>query len=235
MQSLPRKQLLFCAIAWGLLGSGFMIVKNANTQSLSNQKSQEPDPVVVAVRRSGLREAARLKRHYKSTERTTGWMKYDLESLTSASSVIIIGTPLVSSSNLAGSGDRIITEFKIRIDRALKGRFKENQLVTAVVPGGKVTFEDGTSAEITTPDLGPIKEHQKYVLFMRQSHEDSEILTLTGGGQGLFELASSDLYVKPRGDKKDLVQRHKNQSVSDFIEEIETAVRKYPEAFPCCN
>lgn len=234
MHSFTRKQLLFFVISWGLLGLG-LIVRNANTQSVSNQKPQEPDPVIVAVRRGGLREAARLKGHYVSAERTTTWIKYDLESLTSASSVIIIGTPLASSSNLAGSGDRIVTEFGIRIDRTLKGKFKENELLNVVVPGGKVTFEDGTSAEITTPDLGPIKEHKKYVLFLGPSDEGSELFALTGAGQGLFELASSDLRVQPRGHKTDLVQRHKNQKMSDFIEEIENAVRKYPATSPCCN
>jgi hypothetical protein len=235
MRSSPRKHFLVAVIAWAALALGFLVVKDANTQSLPNKTSQEPDPVVTAVRKGGLREAARLKRHYVAIERTTGWGKYDLEALASDSAVIIIGTPLSTSSNLAGSGDRIITEYKIRIDQVFKGELKENGFINVIVPGGKVTFEDGTSAEIRTPDLGPIQEHQRYVFFVRASENSSGGFGLTGGGQGVFELSSSDSRVKPRGGETDIVQKHKNQKVDDFIDEVERAARKYSTTLPCCN
>jgi hypothetical protein len=103
------------------------------------------------------------------------------------------------------------------------------------VPGGKVIFEDGTSAEILTPDLGPITKNRTYIFFMHPSGDGADALKLTGGGQGLFEVPSAAWGVRPLGDKKDLVQRHKDQSVNDFIEEIQRAVKKYPETSACCS
>lgn len=73
------------------------------------------------------------------------------------------------------------------------------------------------------------------MLFLHLSKDNTDIFQLTGGGQGLFEAPSSAWKVKPLGDKKDLVQRHKDQSVKDFLEEIQNAVKKYPETTACCN
>lgn len=203
--------------------------------AVARDKSQEQDPLVAAVRRGGLREAARIKGHYVSTERTTGWMKYELESLTQNSSDVIIGTPMVGSCNLLGSGDGIVTAYSVRIDQTLKGKSNEKRLVTLEVPGGKVTFDDGTSAEIKTPDLGPIEEHQSYLMFLRPRGNASQVFGLTGGGQGLFELSASDSMVKPLGDKLIQFKSTKISGVSDFLEEIKIAAKRYPGTIPCCN
>lgn len=235
MRSLPRNLLLVAVIGATLLAFAFLLARNANTQSTSNKKSQEPDPVVMAIRRGGLREAARLTGTYVGSERTTGWAKYEIESLTSSSAAIVIGTPLSSASSLAASGERINTDYNVRIERVLKGKLEKGQTISVVAPGGKVTFEDGTSAEVRTPDLGPIVENKRYVFFLRTSEEKIDAFGLTGGGQGLFELSSSDSTVKPLGDKSDSVQRHKDQKLADFVSEIERAVKTHPDTSYCCN
>jgi hypothetical protein len=235
MRSSPRKQLLVAVISWGLLALGFLIVRSGNTQSLPNKTSQEPDPVITAIRKGGLREGARIKGHYVATERINGWLMYDLESLANNSVAVIIGTPSSASSRLTASGEGIVTEYKVRIDQVFKGTLKRDELINVITPGGKVTFENGTSAEIRISDLGPIKEQRRYVFFLRTSNDSLEAFDLTGGGQGLFELSSSDSRVKPLGGEKDFVQKHKNQSVDDFIGEVERAATKYPATLPCCN
>ena len=226
MQHFKRSHLLVIATSLVVLVFSFLFVRNVNTQSASKQKSQEPDPVVEVIRRGGLREAARLKKHYVSSERTTGWAKYDLEALTQTSSQIIVGTPRFSSSTLTTSGESIVSEYEVTIQRTLKGNFQETQLVRIEVPGGKVVFDDGTSAEIKTPDLGPIKEHHSYVWFLTPKDSSSQLFQLTGGGQGLFELSESR--VRPRGDRVDVVQKHKDQRAAEFLEAIATYVNKHP-------
>jgi len=235
MQSFWHKHFSVAVIATILLGFVLVLTKIAHTQSQATKKSQEPDPVVTAVRNGGLREAAKLKRVYVSSERTSGWAKYDLENLTSTSIAIIIGTPLRSSSRLSASGDRVITEHEIRVERVLKGNLKTAEPVSLVVPGGKVTFEDGSSAEIRTPDLGPIAEQKRYLFFLRNSDDKPDAFTLTGGGQGAFELSAPEANVRPLGNKTDIVQKHKNQKVSAFVEEIEKTAKEHPETSPCCN
>ena len=234
-QVIPRKPLLLLIIVFTLIGLALIFGKDAIIQSLSAQKRESADQLTNAIRKGGLREGARIKKRFVSSESTTGWAKYDLESLTSHSAAVIMGTPLDSSSNLTKNGERIITEYKMKVNRIFKGQLEENGLIRVIVPGGKVSFEDGTSAEILTPDLGPIAKNQTYVLFLHPSKDGSDSFQLTGGGQGLFEVSSSAGGVKPLGDKKDLVQRHKDQSVNDFIEEIQRAVKKYPETSVCCN
>ena len=233
MQLTLRKQVLLL-IVFTVTGLAFMFGKAA-TQSLSAQKREGPDELTNAVRKGGLKEGARIKKRFVSSERTTGWAKYDLESLTSHSAAVIMGTPLNSSSSLTANGERITTEYKVKVSRIFKGQLQENGLIRLIVPGGKVIFEDRTSAEILTPDLGPITKDRTYIFFMHPSGDAADVLKLTGGGQGLFEVPSSPWGVKPLGDKTDLVQRHKNQSIKDFIEEIQRAVKKYPETSACCN
>jgi hypothetical protein len=234
MQLTPRKPLLLLLIVFTLTGLAVIYGKDAATQS-SAQKRESPDPVIDAVRKGGLKEGARIKRRYVNSESTTGWAKYDLESLTSHSGAVIMGTPLSSVSSLTSNGERITTEYQIKISRIFKGQLQENGVIRVVVPGGKVIFEGGTSAEILTPDLGSITKNETYVLFLHLSKDNTEIFQLTGGGQGLFEVPSSAWGVKPLGDKKDLVQRHKDQSVKDFLDEIQNAVKKYPATTACCN
>jgi len=235
MQLVRGKQLIVLLIVFMLTGLALLLGKGAASKSLSAQKREGPDEVVTAVRKGGLREGARIKKRFVSSESTTGWAKYDLESLTSHSSVVIMGTPLNSSSSLTANGERITTEYKVKVSRIFKGQLQENGLIRLIVPGGKVIFEDRTSAEILTPDLGPITKDRTYIFFMHPSGDAADVLKLTGGGQGLFEVPSSAWGVKPLGDKTDLVQRHKNQSIKDFIEEIQRAVKKYPETSACCN
>ena len=235
MRSSPRKQLLVAIISWVLFALGFLVVRNGNTEPLLNKTSQDPDPVKTAVRNGGVREGARIKGHYVATERINGWLMHDLESLANSSVAIIIGTPSSASSRLTASGEWIITEYKVRIDQVFKGNLKGNELINIIAPGGKVTFENGTSAEIRISDLGPIKERRRYIFFLRTSEDSLEAFGLTGGGQGVFELSSSDSRVKPLGGEKDVVQKHKNEKVDDFIAEVERAARKYPSTSPCCN
>jgi hypothetical protein len=59
-------------------------------------------------------------------------------------------------------------------------------------------------------------------------------LSLTGGGQGLFELRQ-DSTIEPRGDKIDTVQVYKKQSAVTFTEEIKAIVKKHPGTSPCCQ
>lgn len=232
MRLIQRKHV-FVLIVFTAIGLALIFGKAAT--QLSAQKPDGPDEIVTAVRKGGLREGARIKKRFVSSEPTTGLVKYDLESLTSHSAAVIMGTPVSSFSSLTANGERITTEHTIRVSRVFKGKLAEEALIRVIVPGGKVVFDDGTSAEILTPDLGAITKNKTYVLFLNPSANDADLLRLTGGGQGLFEMPSSAWGVKPLGDKKDLVQRHKDQSVNDFLEEIQRAVKKYPETLACCH
>lgn len=228
MSHSQRRSLLLVVVSL-LLGSLLLAVKNGVTQSRPSEKESE----AKSIRRGGLHEAAKIKGQYKGTIRTTGWGKFNLEGITSNSSDIVIGIPSGGSSRVVGSAaDSIETEYIVKVEKVLKG--KSGNSLKVIVPGGKVTFEDGTSAEIVPEDLGPIVENQKYILFLKPTSTNAGALSLTGGGQGLFEL-TVDSRVAPRGHKKDTVQNKKDQWAFEFISEIEAAIKKYPNTSSCCK
>jgi hypothetical protein len=133
MQLMPHKPLLLLTIVFALTALALIFGNDASTQSLSSQKRQSLDQVTEAVRKGGLKEGARIKKRFVSSESTTGWAKYDLEALTSHSAAVIMGIPSESSSSLTTNGDRIITEYKMSVSRVFKGQVQENGLIRVIV------------------------------------------------------------------------------------------------------
>jgi hypothetical protein len=117
----------------------------------------------------------------------------------------------------------------------LKGSLSTGDTVNVVVPGGKVVFEDGTSAELKTPDMEQMEGGKTYVLFLSPRKDAAGGFGLTGLGQGLFELPRDKTGVRPQGHRSDVVQKHKGETEEEFIEKVKAAVLKYPEASNCCN
>jgi hypothetical protein len=220
-----------------LLGVALLcLITFALTGAVRSQGSSQQEDVslVDALRRGGLREAARLKGHYVGHVNTSQWLKYDLETLTRNSSGVIVGTPLDSSSQLTPSGNLITTTYRMKVRQAMKGSLPPDGVVSVVLPGGKVVFEDGASAELTTPDMEQMESGKTYVLFVSPQKDAPGVFALTGGGQGLFELPKDKSGVKPHGHKSDVVQKHKNEAEEDFMEKVRAAVLKYPDAATCC-
>ena len=228
-----RKQLIFL-IGFTLLGLiTVTLVKNVRSQKANPQDTSSDDS--EAIRKGGLREAARRRGHYVGIRTTSYFLKYDLESLAAHSSNIIIGSPIDNTTHLIANGQLITTWYRIRILQAMKGKLQPYETVTISLPGGKVTFEDGTSAEIKTPDLEGMQNDQRYVLFLSPMLAVDGTFTLVGGSQGLFEIDGNTRRVKPNGHPLDPVRKHKDQNADAFLEEIRAAVKKYPEATTCCN
>ena len=205
-------------------------------------RSQEPKPKdtsaedVQAIRRGGLREVARIRGDYVANITTGSWGKYDLESLTAHSGDIVVGRPIDNkSSHLSSDGQTITTWYRIKIVQTMKGKLQPGETLTVSLPGGKIIFEDGTSAEIRTPDFEGIQNDQEYVLFLNPKLRADGTFSLTGGGQGLFELNNESHRVKPHGHASDSVQKHKDEGVDFFLQEIKAAVKKYPDISACCN
>jgi hypothetical protein len=227
-----RKQILLLLTIACFALLGFMVSRTATSQQASTPDPQEE---VKAVRRGGLREAARIKGHYLGSVRASGWGKYDVDSLTKNSIAVIVGVPLTSTSHLSNNNELITTQYQVKIREVLKGDVLKGQVVNVNVVGGKVAFEDGTSAEIKTLDMEPVEQGNNYILFLKKEKDSPGAFGLTGGGQGLFELSDGDSLVQPRGHHTDVVQKHKNQRIEDFVEEIKIAASKYQKVSSCCN
>jgi len=234
MTSPMRKPLILLLGFTFFLGlAALALVKIARSQEPAGQDTSADS--AQAIRSGGLREAARLKGHYVGTIRTSHFLKYDLESLAAHSGNIIIGRPIDNEAHLSSNGQTITTWYRIKILQSMKGKLLSDETVTISLPGGKLTFEDGTSAEIRTPDLEGMENDQNYILFLSPMLSADGNFTLTGGSQGLFEIDGKTQRIKANGHPLDPVRKHKDQGVDTFLEEIRAAVKNYPEATTCCN
>jgi hypothetical protein len=228
-----RKQLIFLI--------GFTVLGLITVALVNIVRSQEPNPQETrsddaeAIRRGGLREAARIRGHYVGTMKASHFLKYDLESLAAHSGNIIIGSPIDSTAHLSADGQLIMTWYRMKILQPMKGKLLSGETVSVSLPGGKLIFEDGTSAEIKTPDLEGMQNDQKYVLFLSPKLAVDGTFTLTGGSQGLFELDNKTRRIKPNGHPFDPVRKLKDQDADTFLGEIKATVKKYPEATTCCQ
>lgn len=209
----------------------FLISRGQSPESNVSRRQAE----IEAVRRGGLREAARISGRYETVLRTSQWGKYDLDSLTSHSSNVVIGTPLASAAYLSQDGDNITTDYRFKVVTSLKGSLQSEEIVVISLPGGKVVFEDGTSAEVKTPDLEGMTTGDTYVVFLSPKPTSRGALTVTGIGQGLFQLNTEKHVVKPHGQPSDLIQKHKDEDVEQFLREIKRSVKKYPDLSICCD
>ena len=159
------------------------------SQPQKSREQSEAKKLVEAIRRGGYREAARLKGHYIGTaDPTWDWANFNLEELTKTSAAVIVGVPQTSIVQLSPTGDQITTNYKVKVESVIKGNLAASNVVEVSMLGGRVEFEDGTSAEVQTPDFERMQNGKRYILFLYANRNGSEIFLLTGGPQGLFEL-----------------------------------------------
>ncbi|MDX6497671.1 MAG: hypothetical protein QOG23_931 [Blastocatellia bacterium] len=233
MSGTIRRQLIFL-IGFTLLSViTVALVKNVRSQEPAAQNTSSDDS--EAIRSGGLREAARIRGHYVGIMTTSHFLKYDLDSLAAHSGNIIVGSPIDYTTHLIANGQLITTWHRIKILQALKGKLQPDETVTISLPGGKLTFDDGTSAEIKTPDLEGMQTDQKYVLFLSPMLAVDGTFTLLGGSQGLFGIDQTTRRIKPNGEPVDPIRKHKDQDVDSFLDAIRATVKKYPEATTCCG
>ena len=209
----------------------------AQRPQVQESASDEHEAVKEALRRGGVREAARIKKHYVANFNPHwDWSSFDIEALTKHSAAVVVGTPTQGESQLSADGQLITTNYEVAVQEVIKGNITQGDTIKVSLPGGKVEFEDGTSAELITPDFERMTNNKSYVLFLSTNHNRSDAFILTGGPQGLFELPSNGVSVKPHGLPTDpAVKEVKDKSVQSFLEEIRRQAEKWPTPGGCCN
>lgn len=197
MKNLGNKNLYIFPVLICLSLLAIALVRRVRSQGTQSSTDSQERAMIEAVRRGGLREAARIKGRYVASINTSYWLKFDLESLTKNSAVVVIGTPLSSVCRLTPDGEQITTEYQINIKEVIKGNVLPDEKVNLSLPGGTVVFEDGTSAEIRTPDFERLENGKTYILFLSRKKGAADSFVATGGAQGLFELPADKSGVKP--------------------------------------
>lgn len=235
-QSLVKWALLlvaiFVSVAVGVTNTSR--AKDPNTQQ---QNADDEERMLKQIlREQGLKEAARFKKHYVGTQLSHGFMGYDVKSLTRDSVIVVVGTPLQNVCKLSSDGESINTEYQVAMQEVLKGKIAQGSTITVNLPGGRVEFEDGTSAEIRTPGFRKMENGKTYALFLRENKAEGDAFILVGGQQGLFEIPADGSGVNPHGLPIDeVVKQNKGKDVNSFLKEVRAAAKKWPEASSCCN
>lgn len=216
------------------------VIGARNSRSQNPKKTQALDEnaqLVDALRRGGIREAARIKGNYVTTKRTSWDAVFsDTEALTSHSRSVILAMPTDSSSRVSPAGDTILTDYKVNVLDVLKGKVQPGGSLIVTSIGGFVRFEDGTTAEVRTPDIH-IQNGRTYVLFLyAKAKTESESLYITGGPQGIFELSDDGVTILAMGRQIDhVVKKNKGKRTDTFLKEIRLAAEKWPGDGKCCQ
>ena len=194
-----------------------------------------------ALRRGGIREAAKLKGHYVG-EWDAHWDMglFNIEALTKNSMAVVLGTVVEKvGGRLPEGGQLIFTDYEVVVDETIKGGLASGSVITIEIPGGSVEFDDGTSAEQKTPGFEHVKPGGVYTLFLTEGAKGSNLYKLTGGPQGLVEIMS-DGTLKSHGRPTDPIALEakdpiKGKNKDAFLNEVRKNAVKWPEPGKCCS
>ena len=208
-------------------------------QDPSKQKPSSDDDAVAlrnALKRGGLREAAKLKGHYVAEYNPHwDWGQFSVEALTKNSAAVIVGRFTKKLDARLLDGKVIFTDYEVAVEEVVKGDIKQAETIVVTLPGGRIDFEDGTSAEQTTPTFEHPRIGRAYTLFLAQEAAVPSVFFLSGGPQGMFDLEDS-AGVKSHGlPEQPSVVETKGKDRESFMKNVREQARKWPKPSKCCG
>jgi hypothetical protein len=224
--------------------SGFVSLFAAMIVAAGAQ-SPKPDAAVVArqstaLRSGGLHAAATITGVYVGESITEDDdPPSTMIELAAASKLIVLGRSESNTSRLVSGGRQIASWYTVQVERVLKGRESVGARILVILPGGRVSFEDGTSAQINTPGFIRPRPREESVWFLREA---PAALTLgfesrigsTGafvpvhGPLGVLRLVGFSGNVQPSGlFRTDFARAIRDAQLTreEFIQALEAALR----------
>jgi hypothetical protein len=237
-----KRVLVAVAICLVVAASLFVITTRGSRrfqtpQSPASQKqNDEATAVRDALRRGGLREAAKLKRNYVAEyDPHWDWGHFTVENLTKNSVAVLVGRITKKLDARLIEGKVIYTDYEVAVDELIKGNLAQAKTVVVTIPGGRVYFEDGTSAEQTTPTFEAPRVGRAYALFLMQEQAVPSVFFLSGGPQGLFDIEDA-ASVRSHGKPEDPgAVETKGKSKDAFLNDVRANARKWPKPGKCCG
>jgi hypothetical protein len=176
-----------------------------------------------------LREKAKQRGNFRETQNPKSAAVYaDLADLANHSNVVIIGTAERNTPVLATDGKSISLDYGVRVEYAYKGRLQAGNTITVSLPGGRVKFDDGSTAEVMTPWFKKMQNGKTYALFLQPGLGNGRFVT-TGEAQGVFEIPTTqdDRTVKSHsGIQSHSVRKYHGQDVKTFLRELRQVTGK---------
>src|SRR5882672_12330452 len=229
------------AVAICLIAAACLAIFGNSSQRLQEPSGQQPSSddaraLREAYKRGGLRGVAKLKGVYV-TESNPHWDtgRFDVESLTKNSAAVIVGRFTKKLDARLIDGKVIFTDYEVAVEELVKGGLKQAQTIVVTVPGGRIFFEDGTSAEQTTPTFEHPHIGRTYALFLMEEAAVPSVFFLSGGPQGMFDIEDS-AGVKSHGRPDDAgAVETKGKSREAFLKNVREQGRKWPKPGKCCG
>jgi hypothetical protein len=237
--------ILFLVCALGAVGVGRMALAQSQrgqskaepARNESDESYEEHMAVVEALRRGGLKAAAKLKGNFvRPFDPHPDWLSFGMEKLTASSEAVVVGVPVKNVCELTPDGQLITTNYDVIVQEVLKGDVQPGSTIKVALVGGRVTFPDGTTAEVVTPSFEKMINGRTYLLYLSQYKVRSPMYDLTGGPQGMIDLPGDGAKVKSHGRDTDPVKNEvKDMDAETFLKEVRRLAKKWPQPGKCCN
>ncbi len=207
-------------------------------QQPASQNKGNDDAIALrdALRRGGLRAAAKLKGNYvEQVDPHWDWGQFSVETLTKNSTAVIVGRFTKKLDPRLIDGKAIYTDYEVAVDELVKGNLKQAKTIVVSLSGGRIYFEDGTSAEQTTPTVDPVRIGRSYTLFLTQQDALPSVFMLMGGPQGMVDVEDSST-VRSHGRPEDpSAVEIKGKDRDSFLKVVREQARKWPKPGKCCG
>jgi hypothetical protein len=198
----------------------------AATMAIAQRNSQKDTADAALVDRGAtLHDAARLVGGvYKSSRvNTDGMLAYpDLKSLARQSSDILVIVPERNECKLSPDGRDIFTHYDVRVEQKLKGRFNPGDHTFVELPGGRFSWDDGTTAQIVTPYFRKMVNGMRYLVFLQRKATDKEY-TPTGGSQGIVLLKDDGTVVPFAHNPEKHIDQLRSKTHFSLLEDVRSA------------
>ena len=228
---------LIAAACLAIFGNSLQRSQEPSGQKPSTPSIEELRALKEAYARGGLHEVAKLKGGVYVYERDPNWKygNFDIESLTKNSAAVIVGRFTKKLDGRLVDKIVIFTDYEVAVDELVKGDLKQAKTIVVTVPGGRVFFDDGTSAEQLTPKFEQPHIGRAYTLFLMEEPAVPSVFFLSGGPAGLFDIEDS-ASVKSHGrpDHVEAVET-KGKSRDEFMKKVREDARKWPKPGRCCG
>lgn len=169
-----------------------------------------------------LKDKAKEKGRFVGYQAQSDAKLNDLSALANGSALIVIGVPKTNISRMSADGKNITLDYTVKVEYVYKGKDGlQGDDVTVSLPGGMVSFDDGTVAEIRAPWFKKMQDGKTYLLFLEKAEAGRYVPT--AGPEGIFEIPtdSSSREVKVHvSSQDDPMWKYDSTDVRQFLREV---------------
>jgi hypothetical protein len=225
---MTRKTLAVTSIALIALVLAGNSIRAARSLPIASHPAHE-SVVALAQDTRSLKEKAKQTRNFSDSQNPKDKTVYEnLAALANHSAAVIIGTPQRNLSVLSRDGNSISLNYAVSVEYVYKGKLQPGNTVTVSLPGGKIKFDDGSTAEVTTHWFKKMQNGKTYALFLQPGTGNAHFVT-TGEAQGVFEIPTTqnDRTVKSHsGIQGQTVRKYDGRDVKAFLRELRQVTGK---------